>query len=62
MTHQSLPPEADPDAELIALGMQLETAWAREKLLDAARDIPDDAFDAAFDPSIPHEQGRLAKS
>jgi hypothetical protein len=53
MTHQSLPPEVDPDAKLIALGMQLDAAWAHEKSLEeeVMNDFSDDAFDAAFEAS-----------
>jgi hypothetical protein len=39
-----------PDAELIALGTQLETAWAHEKSLEEVMDdFSDDAFEAAFE-------------
>jgi hypothetical protein len=50
MTQQSivgLPIATDPDAELIALGMQLETAWAHERSLEDDTHIFGDAYEAA---------------
>jgi hypothetical protein len=44
------PVTGGPDAKLIALGMQLDAAWAHEKSIEEVmNDFSDDAFEAAFE-------------